>query len=112
HGSKSGGAVKNSKKTIIIRLPKNAKTNINIRHGELKMADVNNVRANLNYSPFTANSIDGGKTLITASYAPVAVNTWKQGVLNVKFVDDCSLETVQEIRLQANSSDVRIGNII
>ena len=112
HGSKSGGAVKNSKKTIIIRLPKNAKTNINIRHGELKMADVNNVRANLNYSPFTANSIDGGKTLITASYAPVAVNTWKQGVLNVKFVDDCSLETVQNIRLQANSSDVRIGNII
>lgn len=101
----------NAKKTIIIRLPKNAKTNVNIRHGELKMADANNLKANLNYSPFTANSIDGGKTLITASYAPVKINTWKQGVLSVKYVDKCNIENTQNINLQANSSDVRIGNI-
>ncbi|CAM3521257.1 hypothetical protein [Aequorivita lipolytica] len=105
----SGGS--NAKKTIIIRLPKNAKTNVNIRHGELKMADANNVKANLDYTPFTANSIDGGQTLINASYAPVMVNVWKQGVLNVKFVDNCKIENVQNINLQANSSDVRIGTI-
>ena len=107
----SNGTNGNAKKTIIIRMPKNAKTNVNIRHGELKMADANNLKANLNYSPFTANSIDGGKTLITASYAPVKVNTWKQGVLNVKYVDKCNIENTQNINLQANSSDVRIGNI-
>lgn len=101
----------NAKKTIIIRLPKNAKTNVNIRHGNLKMADANNLKATLDYTPFKANSIDGGQTLISASYASVNVNTWKQGVLNVKFVDDCAIETVQNINLQANSSDVRIGNI-
>ncbi|MDP2687655.1 MAG: hypothetical protein Q8O62_10570 [Aequorivita sp.] len=99
------------KKTIIIRLPKNAKTNVNIRHGHLKMADANNLKANLDYTPFKANSIDGGQTLISASYAPVVINTWKQGVLNVKYVDNCAIETVQNINLQANSSDVRIGNI-
>jgi hypothetical protein len=99
------------KKTIIIRLPKNAKTNVNIRHGNLKMADANNIKANLNYTPFSANSVDGGQTLINASYAPVVVNTWKQGTLNVKYVDNCSIETSQNITLQANSSDVRIGNI-
>lgn len=102
----------NAKKTIIIRLPKNAKTDINIRHGELKMADAKNLKANLNYSPFTANSIDGGKTLISASYAPVKINTWKQGVLNVKYVDDCRIENAQNINLQATSSDVSIGAII
>lgn len=101
----------NAKKTIIIRLPKNAKTNVNIRHGNLKMADANNLKANLDYTPFKANSIDGGQTLISASYAPVVINTWKQGVLNVKYVDNCAIETVQNINLQANSSDVRIGNI-
>src|SRR5690554_4337922 len=101
----------NAKKTIIIRLPKNAKTNVNIRHGNLKMADANNLKANLEYTPFKANSIDGGQTLISASYAPVVINAWKQGVLNVKFVDECTIETVQNINLQANSSDVRIGNI-
>ncbi len=101
----------NAKKTIIIRLPKNAKTNVNIRHGNLKMADANNLKANLDYTPFKANSIDGGQTLISASYGPVTINTWKQGVLSVKYVDKCSIETVQNINLQANSSDVRIGNI-
>ena len=101
----------NAKKTIIIRLPKNAKTNVNIRHGNLKMADANNLKANLNYTPFMANSIDGGQTLISASYAPVIIKIWKQGALNVKFVDKCSIDNVQNINLQANSCDVRIGNI-
>ena len=101
----------NVKKTIIIRLPKNSKTEINVRHGDIKMADANNVKANLNYTPFTANSIDGGQTLINASYAPVAVALWKQGGLNVKFVDNCKIDNVQNINLQANSSDVHIGNI-
>jgi len=101
----------NAKKTIIIRLPKNAKTNVNIRHGHLKMADANNIKANLDYTPFTANSIDGGQTSINASFASVVVNSWKQGALNVKFVDNCSIENVQNINIQANSSDVRIGNI-
>lgn len=101
----------NSKKTIIIRLPKNAKTSVNIRHGDLKMADANNLKANLNYTSFKANSIDGGQTLISASYAPVNIKTWKQGSLNLKYVDNCTIETSNNINLQANSSDVRIGNI-
>lgn len=101
----------NAKKTVIIRLPKNARTNVNIRHGDLKMADANNLKATLNYTSFKANSIDGGQTLISASYAPVTIKTWKQGVLNVKFIDNCVIETVQNLNLQANSSDVRIGNI-
>ncbi len=109
--SRSSSNSSNGKKTIIIRMPKNTKTDVNIRHGELKMADANNIKANLNYTPFTAQSIDGGQSLINASYAPVMVNTWKQGSLNVKYVDECSIENVQNINLQANSSDVRIGNI-
>lgn len=107
----SKGSSSNAKKTIIIRLPKNTKTEVNVRHGDLKMADVQNVRANLDYTPFRAKSIDGGQTLINASYAPVNVDLWKQGVLNVKFVDECRIETVQNINLQANSSDVRIGTV-
>lgn len=105
------GSSRNAKKTIIIRLPKDSKTNIDIRHGNLKMTDANNVKANLNYTSFRANSVDGVQTAISVSYAPVIINTWKQGALNVKFVDNCSIETSQNINLQANSSDVRIGNV-
>ncbi|MBT0608656.1 YggN family protein [Aequorivita echinoideorum] len=112
NGSKTYNSTEGkSNKTIIIRLPKNSKTAINVRHGELKMADANNVRATLNYSAFTANSIDGGQTLINASYAPVAVNNWKKGTLNVKYVDDCTILTAEKINMHANSSDVKIGTV-
>jgi hypothetical protein len=100
-----------SKKTIIIRMPKDTKAEINVRHGEIKMADAFNVKATLNHSPFMAESIDGGNTLINASYAPVIVKDWKYGTLYLKFVDNCDIASVESIQLNANSSDVRVGNI-
>ena len=51
-------------------MPKNTKTDINVRYGEIKMADAFNVKATLNHTPFTADRIDGVQTLINASYAP------------------------------------------
>ncbi|MGB0788140.1 MAG: hypothetical protein ACPG7E_02955 [Marinirhabdus sp.] len=98
-------------KTIIIRMPKNSRTEIDVRHGEIKMADAVNVRATLNHTPFTANSIDGGKTLVNAAYGPVLVNDWKYGTLYLKFVNTCNVNTVQHINLIANSSDVFIGQL-
>lgn len=100
-----------AKKKIIIRMPKGIKTDINIRHGEVRMADVYNVNATLNYAPFVANSIDGGQSLINASYGPVSVNNWVQGVLKVNYVEDCKLNTVQDINLQANSSNVIVNTL-
>ncbi|MAP54545.1 hypothetical protein [Altibacter sp.] len=100
-----------SNKTIIIRMPKNAKTEINVRHGEIKMANAYNIKATLNYSPFTATSVDGGKTLISAAYAPVTVGNWKDGTLQLKFVDKCSLNMVEDIDLNANSSNVIINTV-
>lgn len=102
----------NAKRNIIIRMPKNARTNINVRHGDLRMADMNNVRANLNYTTLVANTIDGAETLINVSFAPIVINNWNRGVLNIKFVDNCNIGSVQNLNLNANSSDVTIGNII
>lgn len=110
-GSRSNVSKGKAKKKIIIRLPKSANTDINVRYGDLKMADANNIKANLNYTTFTANTVDGKQTHINAAYAPVVVNSWKQGMLSVKYVDKCNIDNIQNINLQANSSDVRIGNI-
>jgi hypothetical protein len=82
-----------------------------VRHGELKMADAVNVKATLNYSTLTANSIDGGQTLINANYGPVLVNNWLNGELSLNYVDDCKLNTVEKINLSANSSDVNINQL-
>lgn len=102
---------KKAKKTIIIKMPKNTKTDINVRHGEIKMADVTNVRATLNYAALTANSIDGGKTFINAAYAPVEVNYWGDGILAIQYVDDCKLNTVDRINLQSSSSNININEL-
>ncbi|MBX2828017.1 MAG: hypothetical protein KTR22_07630 [Flavobacteriaceae bacterium] len=113
-GSNNGKLFEESleaKKTIIIRMPKNTRTDINVRHGEVKMADAYNLKADLDYSMLTANSIDGGETLINASYAPVYINNWKEGVLDLQFVDDCKLNIVNTISLQANSSNVNVNAI-
>jgi len=98
-------------KTIRIKMPKGSKTEINVRHGEIKMADAYNVRATLNYSPFTANSIDGGNTLINAAYAPVTVNLWNNGNLFVKYIDECRINKVKRIDLESNSSNVDINYV-
>jgi len=98
-------------KFIIVRMPKGSKTELNVRHGEIKMADVTNIKATLKYSPFMADSVDGQETNISAAYAPVIVNNWKYGTLYVKFVDDVTLANVESINLKANSSDVKIGSL-
>src|SRR5690554_346797 len=103
--------IPNAKRNIIIRMPKNARTNINVRHGDLRMSDMTNVRANLNYTTLMANTIDGPETQINASFAPIVINNWNRGVLNIKFVDNCNIGSVQNLNLKATSSDVTIGNI-
>lgn len=99
-------------KTIIVRMPKGTKTEVDVRYGELKMASAYNMKATLNYSTLTANSIDGGNTLIDASYGPVFVNQWNNGRLNVNYVEDCRLNTVAVIELDSNSSDVTINELL
>ncbi len=98
-----------SNKTIIIRMPKGTKTDVTVKYGELRMANAYDMKANLNYTTLTANSIDGGNTLINASYAPVYVNVWHDGSLQVNYVEDCRLNSVKNINLQSNSSDVTIN---
>jgi len=100
-----------AKRTIVIKMPKTTKTDINVRYGEIKMADAFNVKATLNHTPFTAERIDGVQTLINASYAPLVVNHWQYGTLYVKFVDTCEIQTLESIALNANASDVFVGQI-
>ena len=111
-GSKKNNSLfPKARKKLIIRMPKGVKTDINVRHGEVKMADAYNIRANFNYSSFVANSIDGGETLINASYAPVSINEWINGKLKVNYVEDCKINTVKNINLEANSCNVKINTV-
>ena len=101
------------KKTIKIKMPKDAKLNMNVRHGELKMSSViNNLKADISHATLVANHIDGSETSINVSYSPVDVVLWNNGELNLKYVDDAHVNTVNSIRLNSNSSDIHISDFI
>ena len=111
----SSGAHKkyNVKKTIKIKMPKSAKIKMNVRHGEVKLAqNTVDMKATLSYARLLAYTIDGERTNIVASYSPVSVQTWEKGSLNTKFSDNISLKDVKFLNLSANSSDVTIDRLL
>lgn len=100
------------KKRVIIKMPKGTKLNMNIRHGEVKMAqNLKNIKAILSHTSLVAAVIDGKETNIKCSYSPVIVDNWKYGQLKVSHIDNVRLKNVKSLKLSSNSSDVIIGNI-
>ena len=102
----------NIKKVIKIKIPKKAKLNLNVRHGELKVSSlINNVKADLNHATFLANSIDGEKTSINASYGSVLIKSWELGTLKLNFVENAILQEVNGLVLNSNSSNIGIDRL-
>lgn len=100
------------KKTIKIKMPKGAKLKVNVRHGEIEFAaNINNLKADLSHTKFTAHSINGSSTSINASYSPIYVTHWNLGELNIKYVENVDLVNVKQLVLNSNSSNTRIQNL-
>jgi len=111
----SDGEEKNYKikKTIKIKMPKSTKLKMNVRHGEVKLAEnTRNMNATLSYARLLASTIDGEKTNIVASYSPVSVQRWNYGNLNINFSDEVALKDVNILTLSATSSSVTIDRLL
>ena len=101
------------KKTIKIKMPKDAKLKVNVKYGELKFAaNVNNLKADLSHSKLIANSINGSKTSINASYSPIYVTYWNLGALNLNYVKNAEIDYVKSVIITSNSSNITIKNLI
>jgi len=101
------------KKTIKIKMPKGARRKLNVRHGEVKLADnALNTKATLSYARLLATNIEGMATDIEARYTPVIVKYWKDGSLHADYSEEVSLSEVGQLKLQANSSDVNIERLL
>jgi len=107
--SRSGKIIK----TIKIRMPKDAKLKVNVRHGELKFSSViYNLKADLSHSTLLAENIDGSSTSINASYSPVIVTHWNLGELKLNYVQNAELKFVNHLNLTSNSSNIIVGELI
>jgi hypothetical protein len=101
------------KKTIKIKLPKSTKIKMNVRHGEVILAEnTKNLNATLSYSSLLATTIDGDKTYIDASYSPVSVQKWNYGQLKADYSDKVNIKEVENLTLNATFSDVTIENLL
>ncbi|MCX2720444.1 hypothetical protein [Lentiprolixibacter aurantiacus] len=101
------------KKSIKIKMPKSTKLDMNVRHGEVKLADnTKNMQATLSYSRLLASTIDGDETNILASYSPVEVDRWNYGKLKTQFSEGVALRDVQHLNLVSTSSEVTIDRLL
>ena len=100
------------KKTIKIKMPKSTKIKMNVRHGEVKLAEnTNNMNATLSHASLLAATIGGDKTTVMASYSPVSVEKWNYGKLQADYSDRVNLKEVLNLHLNSTSSDVTIENL-
>jgi len=100
------------KKTIKIKIPKNTKIQMNVRHGEVKMVgNTKNMNATLSHASLLAAVIEGEKTKVTASYSPVSVQHWNYGALEVDYSENIELQEVLNLQLSATFSEVTIANL-
>lgn len=100
------------RKVIKIKIPKNAKLKLNVRHGELKVASlVQNIQGDVSHTFLVAEHIGGKDTSINVSYSPVVINTWDLGTLNLNFVDKAQIKNAQNLVLNSKSSNMSIGSL-
>lgn len=101
------------KKTIKIKMPKKAKLKVNVRHGEIEFAaNVDDLKAELSHTKFTAHSINGSSTSINASYSPIYVTYWNLGELNLRYTENVELAHVKQMVLNSNSSNATIKHLL
>ncbi|MCK0190721.1 hypothetical protein [Arenibacter sp. F20364] len=101
------------KKTIKIKLPKGTKIKMNVRHGEVILAEnTKNLNATLSYSTLLATTIEGDKTYIDASYSPVSVQKWNYGQLKADYSDKVNIKEAENLTLNATFSDITIDNLL
>lgn len=101
------------KKTIKIKLPKSTKIKMNVRHGEVKLAEnTHNMNATLSYATLLAATIDGDGTFINASYSPVSVQKWNYGRLKADYSDKVNINEVGSLTLSATFSDITIEKLL
>ncbi|MEJ2163837.1 MAG: hypothetical protein P8X60_11230, partial [Robiginitalea sp.] len=99
--------------TIKIKMPKGARVKLNVRHGEVKLANnALNTKATLSYARLLATNIDGRNTYIQARYTPVNVKRWNGGRLQADYSEGVQLDEVGELNLEANSSIVTIDRLL
>ncbi|MGO4911715.1 hypothetical protein [Leeuwenhoekiella sp. W20_SRS_FM14] len=99
------------KRKIVVRMPNDAKLDLNVRHGNIKIAEATNAKVNLSHGDFIANTISGDKTFINVAYSPVDVATWDYGTLQASYTKSCVIDKAKSININSRASSIVINEL-
>lgn len=100
------------KRVVKIKMPKDAKLQLNVRHGEVNLAgNYPGMEATFEYAVLRAPVVNGRATSIVATHTPIRVDQWEAGSLRVAYAREVDLGAVRQLYLDALSSSVAIGKI-
>ncbi|MFC4094344.1 hypothetical protein [Euzebyella saccharophila] len=101
------------KRTIKVKMPKSAKLKMNVRHGEVKLAErTHNLDASFSHAKLMANAIDGTETVLVVSYSPIRVENWLDGTLHANYSKGVDLKDVVNLELYGKSSEIFIDKLV
>ncbi len=100
------------KRLLVVKIPKEAKIHLNVRHGKLTLEDeVSDLQGSIAHADFSAKSIQGEDTRLNIAYSPIQIENWEHGSLQMSYVKDCQINTAKSIKLSSNASDVMIDEL-
>ena len=110
-GTKPNASLGKVKRTIVVHKPKEAKLDLDVRHGNIKIGEAKNARVNLSHGAFYAKTIDGDRTYLTMAYSPIDVASWNYGTLQTSYVKHCVIDKAENINVDSRTSNIVINEI-
>ena len=107
---KDGNSKKKVKITrkITIKVPKNAKFDLNTRHSKVKLPK-GKTSGKVSYGTFKADEINGGE--LDIYYAPVNIGLLTESLLSLHNITDATIASVMNTELTSNSSGLTINKL-
>ena len=99
------------KTTIRIKMPKSARLQMDVKHGEVKLVSAEDMKAKFSYARFLASRVDGANTKINAAYSPIRVEDWNAGELKANYAERVDLLRVGQLNMDTTSSNVFIDRL-
>lgn len=99
------------KKKITIKMPKDAKLNLDVKRSQLKIADIYQIDANLNYSGLQIEKLRGENCRIQASYSRIDVAEANALNLNIRYAKKVDIGKVVNLVSISKTSNLHIKSI-
>jgi hypothetical protein len=96
------------KKKIIIKMPKDAKLDLDVKRSELKIASLYQIDANLNYSGLQIDELTGENSSVSAIYSGVNITKANGLNLNLKYAKKVKIGEVNQLISTSKTSNLVI----